>query len=1074
MKLAKVVVLAVALLTDCSVCVFAQNAITSGTIAGRILDASGASLGGAHVTAISRGTGLQLQTASNSDGLYNLPLCEVGTYTLRVFHDGFKITEVRNLVVQIAQTTTVDVSLAVGTLAQQVVVEANASSFRPNESSVTTTVDREFIEDLPLSGRRYTDFILLIPNVVPDLDSGHLSIGGQQGSSESGYRNGNGANAFTVDGANATSNFTGDARGRTNVPYIFGEQSIEQFQVAVTPYSASYGAAGTGFINTVTKSGADMFHGGAFYYLRHSGTGANDAVAKANGFPKSLNVLQQFGADLGGPVIPAKLWFYFDYEQQRQKDPVRNLDPHADESLFLNVPAGTPLPPANAPLPVPSSFLTAPDASDANYPIYLQQVSNALHAIGSDLGERQRRRDDLVLLSKLDWQPTTADHFTFVHNYSRFDSPFGLLAFNPVGGLGLSTLPNNFVRDHHATVHWSRLSGPSLSNNLHVSFLRDDQITTLTSIGDPGFPSIFLSSVGNSGGFILGTAPDTPHITREFQWEFGERLSWTRGKNNFQFGFDLNRTHVSDFASGLSRGFYGFFTLADFATGAYAFYLQSVGNPLFSLTFPYFGVYAQDKFRVLPKLTLDIGLREDFQAFPQPASNPAFPLAGQFPNQYRRPAPRFGFAYQAKTRTVLRGGLGIFHEILNGVNYENSVTTNGSSANRTNVLALLDFAQPANQQSPTFPLALKDVAPAASFNISLIHPDFRSPYVVASSLEVQQQLGANTDFTLGTIWTHGVHLISSTAYDLNLKKPSGTTTYIVCPPGTAAAPCDGRRIELPNLDAVLLEGQEGALDPNLGQLNALISPGLNHYNSLYARLQRRVPLGLTTLVSYTFSRNLQSNGLDFNNQFDFRNTRGLSLLDQRHHLSVAATYRFEPHTPNETLNRVLYDWTLSTVTQVNSGRPYTALLNTSCSSSTLSFDNCDGLSVALNDSATLQSTGNTFGGTSPSPAAGMNTFHGPWIFEVNVGGARRFRLHENHTITLRAQAFNLFNRANFFVQNGNGVNAIQYNPIGTTCGDGMTLNQLCYLVPNPDFGTHDSISQLHGPRIFQFAVQYNF
>jgi len=104
----------------------------------------------------------------------------------------------------------------------------------------------------------------------------------------------------------------------------------------------------------------------------------------------------------------------------------------------------------------------------------------------------------------------------------------------------------------------------------------------------------------------------------------------------------------------------------------------------------------------------------------------------------------------------------------------------------------------------------------------------------------------------------------------------------------------------------------------------------------------------------------------------------------------------------------------------------------------------------------------------------MNSFYGPWIFEVNIGIARHFRLHENHVLTLEAQAFNLFNRANFYVQGGSGVNAIQYNPIGTTCGDGMTLNQLCYLVPNPDFGTHQSISQQHGPRIFQFALLYHF
>lgn len=1052
--------------------VAAQNAISSGTIAGCVRDPSGRVVPGAAVSVTSNDTGLRHEDTTNSGGLYNFPIMSVGGYTVRVWHDHFKTTEVRNVIVQVGQTATVNVQLAIGPLSQQLVVEAAAPVFRPGESSVTTVLPREFVEELPLSGRRYTDFVLLAPNVAADGDSGQISIGGQQGSSDSGYHNGNGANSFTVDGANATSSFFGDARGGTNVPYLFGEQSIQEFQVAVTPSSAAYGGAATGFINTVTKSGGDVLHGDAFYYLRHSATGANDAVDKANGIPKPLNVLQQFGADLGGALIRRKLWFYFDYEQQRQKDPISIVDPNVHESLFLNVTPGTLLPSPNAPFPVPNTFSRAPMPSDSDYPVYLQQVSNALNEIQSSLGQRLRRRDDLVLFSKLDWQFGVDDHFTFVYNYTRFDSPAGLFAFNPVAGVGLSALPNNFVRDHHVSINWTHVFRTNLFNDLHVSFLRDDQITTPSGLIDPKFTSALLLSIG---GFLLGNAPDTPARTREFQWEFGERLDWTHGRHNLQLGLDVNRTHVTFFSPGFSQGLYGFFTLADFATGAYAFYLQSVGNPVFPLTVPYYGFYAQDRFRARPQLTFDIGIREDFQVFPQPDPSATFPLAGQYPNQYRRLAPRLGFAYQAFPSTVVRGGFGVFHELLNGVNYVNSVITNGSPTHRTDTLALFDLTQPANQQSPTFPNTLNNVAPVPSSNLSLVHPAFQTPYVLAASLEVQQSIGPKTAVSVGTMWTHGIHLISSTADDLNLKPPLGSTTYVVCPSGTATLPCSGRTIVLPNLDAVLLEGQEGAIASDLGQLNALISPGLNHYNSLYAQLQRREANGLAALVSYTFSKNMQFNGVDFNNQFDFSDTRGPSLLDQRHRLSVAAIYQSGQHREfGPALSRLLSDWTLSTVTRLGSGRPYAALLNTSCASSTLSFDNCDGLSVVLNDSATLQSTRNTFGGVSTSPAAGLHSFYGPWIFEVDLGVSRAFRLREKSALIFKAQVFNLFNRANFYVQNGAGVDAIQYNPIGTTCGDGMTLEQLCYLVPNPDFGTHQSVSHTNGPRIFQFAAQYRF
>ena len=1053
-----------------------QNAVSTGAIAGAVRDASGGVVPGAGALTISDETGLRQETKSNAAGLYSFPAMRVGTYTLRVSHDGFKTTEVRDVVVQIGQTTTADVQLEIGALTQQVVVEATSPVFRPSESSVSTIVPRGLVEDLPLSGRRYTDFVLLVPNVTTDGEFGDVSIGGQQGGGvNSGYSNGNGSPSFTVDGASATSNFFGGARGFTRVPYIFGEESIQEFQVAVNPYSAVYGGSGTGFINTVTKSGTDAFHGDAFYYIRHSATGANDAIDKANSVPKPLNVLQQFGADLGGPLARRKLWFYFDYEQQRQKDPISVINSDfasADETSF-DVAAGTTLPAPNGPFPVPSTFSSVPQPGDANFAIYLQQVSNALTAVRSALGQRARRRDDVSFFPKGDWQASGADHLTFVYNYNRFDSPGGSITFNPVASLAISALPNNFVRDHHASIHWTHIFRPALLNDFHASFLRDDQIITPSGLVDPNSPAIFLSSI------VLGNSPVSRLLLKEPEWEFGERLDWTRGRHELQFGLDINRAHVADFFPILFHGGYGFGDLPDFALGHYIFFFQNAGNALASFTAPYYGFYVQDRFHARANLTFDIGLREDFQVYPQPEGNPAFPLTAQFPNQYSRLAPRLGFAYHLLTKTVVRGGFGIFYELLNGVNYKNSVVTNGLPTQQTSTLQFFNPSVPPNQQTPTFPNVITN--PAFFFpssNISLVDPGFRTPYVLNASLEVERQLAPKMTLSVGTMWTHAVHLISSNAYDLNLQPPIGTTTYVVCPPGTISVPCAGPQIVLPNLDSFRL--QEGFITPNLGQINALISPGLNHYNSLYVQLQRRMSNGLALLASYTLSKNILFHGADFNNQFDFSNTRGPSLLDQRHRLSVAAVYRANPgHWQRSAARALLSGWTISTVMQFNSGRPYAALLSNACTSSILSFSKCDGPTGNnfLNDSAILESTNNSAGGIAsvgPSPTVGLNSFYGPWIEEVDLGVARTLSLHEKHALTLQVQAFNLFNRANLFVQDGSGVNQIQYNPIGTTCGDGKTLNQLCYLVPNPGFGTLQSVSQLNGPRIFQFAVEYRF
>jgi hypothetical protein len=161
----------------------------------------------------------------------------------------------------------------------------------------------------------------------------------------------------------------------------------------------------------------------------------------------------------------------------------------------------------------------------------------------------------------------------------------------------------------------------------------------------------------------------------------------------------------------------------------------------------------------------------------------------------------------------------------------------------------------------------------------------------------------------------------------------------------------------------------------------------------------------------------------------------------------------------------------------NSGRPYTAILSGTCTGPDI--NTCSRkTSFNVNSTNFNQGTGNTAaginGGGSPSPTQGFNAFYGPWINEIDLGIARAIHLTERHTIALKVQVFNLFNHPNYFVQNGGGVIATQYQPVGPTCGDGATLNQTCFLIPQPSFGTLQSVSELNGPRIFQFAFTYHF
>jgi hypothetical protein len=1076
-----------------------QTLVNTGTVSGTVYDASGAVVPGATLTLKASSTEFTQSKVSTPEGTFLFPALPVGQYSLTVKASGFRTNEIRDLAVRVGQSVHVESRLQPGVASSTIVVSATTPLLRSTDSTVSTVIDRNALDGLPLNGRRYTDFTLLTPNASPDGQTGLVSFGGEQGGEDTGYANGNGANAFTLDGANATSNYFGNARGGERVPYIFGENAIQEFQIAVSPYVASYGGAATGFLNTVTKSGTDQFHGDAFYYNRNSGTGANSAINKQFGYPRSVDVLQQFGASVGGPIIRNRAWFFVDYEQQRENNPilVSNSDYQEIDQTSFGVPADVTLPAANGPLPVPSS-LSGPDAMN---PAYLQQVSNALNAIDSNLGVHSRYRNDLALLGKLDYQAGSRSRIFLSLNLNHFDSPNGEITSSNTALFGISALADSHVRDYHASAGWTYTLNPNLVSEFHASFSRDDQSSPPSGIVDANVPSVVLSIPTN---FVLGNAGFAGGRTNETQWELAERLHYVRRRHHFQFGVEGNHTHVTDAAfggfdpdaqkqNGTLLGTYAFSSFTNFALGIFDSFSQAAGNPNFSFSVPYVGFYAHDTLQAAPRLTLDIGIREDFQVYPQPHANPAFPLTGQFPNQYQRIAPRLGFAWQPLEKTVVRGGFGVFYENFNGLNYRNSVITNGVATQQSSLSVSYDPTLAPNQQTVVFPGRLTsdqvfNGSSAALPNISLVDPSLRNPEVLQASLQVEREILRETVLSIGTMWTHGIHLISSSAYDLNLMPPTGTTTYIAC---DSSGACAGRPIVLTNLDSGLL--QEGRISSQFGQINALISPGINNYNSLFVQLQRRFRGGLALQAGYTFAKNMMSNGVDFNNQFDFSNTHAPYLLDQRHRLTIAAVY--EPwagkHFDNRWAQALSSNWTVSTVMLFASGRSYAALLDVAngsaggasgdvrrASRSVSPFDATgSGESNSVNNTAALQATANSalgINGNGPSPVTGLNSFYGPWTKQIDLGIARRFSLTERHSILFQAQAFNLFNHANYYVQNGNGVDAVQYTPTGATCGDGQSLNQTCYLMPNPGFRSLQVINALNGPRVFQFAFKYIF
>jgi hypothetical protein len=1070
---------------------YGQNVVLSGSLSGRLTDQTGAVVPGALVVVRNLANGVERAEVTNRAGLYRLPVLSPGTYSVKSHVTGFRDTQAQ-VEVLVGSTTSQDFRLQVGNAnLDTVMVTGHGPLLRPTESSANTVLDHSLIEELPINGRKYTNFSVLTPNTAYDGDTGLVSIAGQPGGEDSGYANGNGSSKFTVDGTNATSNYFSDIIGRYRIPYLYGEDSIQEFQVSVSPYSAVYGG-GAGFVNSVTRSGGNAFHGSAFYFNRNSATGANDALDKGAGIPKPEDSLHQFGAGVGGPIRRDRLWFFFDYEQQRRNDPISVINPGLSTNSatlpgFLNanfgIPLGTTLPAPNGPLPLPGADNDQSVLANPVDPTYLQQVSNVINALNANLGTKPRQRNDLVFTPRLDYQPTSRDSLFLSGNWNLFDSPGGENTDPNVGNYGTTVLANDKVHTVVVNLGWTHTFSSHVLNEFHAGASQDNEIATPSGLS-PNEPTVFLNT---NNQFTLGNAAFSIGRVFERQYSAAERVDLVMGKHTLQIGFDFSWAKDADtddggadpnaavdFGSPLAS--YTFNSLEAFALGEYnGGFSQAAGKPTFSFSVPYYGFYAQDSYRALSNLTVELGLREDFQVYPQPAANPAFPLTGQYPNQYLRLAPRVGFAWQPRPTTVVRGGFGEFFTNMNGLNYRNAVVSNGLPSQQAELGINYNSGVQPNQQVPKFPESLPASSPlfqSAPQDISLVAPNFKAPSIVQASLQIQQEIFKDTTLTIGTMWNHGTHIASGSAYDLNLNPLQGKTTYIVCPPDAVTAPCSGPSIVLPNMDSGLLT--EGRVNPNLNGINELVSPGQNHYNSLFAQLQRRMTHGLAVEASYTFAKSIMLHGMDFNNQFDFSNTHAPSLLDQRHKLSIAAAY--QPHLENLTTlhmgRTVLEDWKLSTIMEFSSGRPFAGLLGPSANGN------------SLNDTAINEVTANTaagINGSGPTPGIGLNSFYGPWLERVDVGLARSFSIGEGKALRLQAEAFNVANHANYYVQNGGGIVQTQYNPMGVpgndNCGDGQTLNQTCYLVPNSgpgNFGTLQEISPAGLPRVLQFSARLSF
>ena len=879
----------------------AQAQATTGVVRGTVTDSTGQPISGATVTLRHAATNAERSLTTNDRGVYAATLLRVGNYDVTGRAVGYRESRRGAVAVGLGETVTLNFALAPQVVQLQELTVQAEPTLDVSESASSTRLGVEAVEGLPNNGRNVFNFTTLTPNVaiVQGPDGDEISIGGQRGIH----------NNVSVDGADFNNPFFGEQRGGQRPAFTFNLDAVQDFVVVSDGANAEFGRSGGGFVNIITKSGTNEFHGSAHYFGKYDALSANPSHTLAGGGSTGFTpdfAQHQFGATLGGPIIRDRAFFFLAYDQQEYNE---------------------------------TKQLTRSGFDTPDTPALLAFIDTAFGgALAGDFGPISRTNDANALLAKLDFRLGAKHNATLKYNYTNSRQENGTF---DVDSWGRSA--NALERDFSHAINGGLTSAlsSSLSNEFRFQWAREERPRPYEGPINPNtgrpFPDTdigFFSGEFNS--YRVGMPFFIPVDAYDYRFQVLDNVSVVSGNHLFKVGAEWNRTGVNQTFRGFGNGRMAFTSVPGFLnyvangngyvecaldivdtpmpsqttgscpagqhiTGPVALYLQQAG--IGGLTVDEAGtqtiiqhelaLFLQDSWRPTPKLTMNYGLRWEAQIQPdlitpipdlfyapligQTVTNTKgtfeFPGNGTIPSDYSMFQPRLGLSYDVKGdgRSLIRANAGIFYARIPGLNLASSRSTDGSrgqSIFRNSALIPVLGPPPAYGDLLPPPPAGPPFQPRGF----VFDKDFQNPRTFSATIGFEQELARGVVAAISATHARTDHLTRF----FNANDP------VFGDPPPPGAPPSGPWSSSPSL------GGNG-----IGTLTVVQSTAKSRYNGITAELRRGVGSRLQFQVNYTLSFDKADDDNE-RDPFTFRYAQADSLQkeynwsdrDQRHRVNA--------------------------------------------------------------------------------------------------------------------------------------------------------------------------------------------